>query len=134
MADKLITIARYRDFPPAGLDKSILEDHGIPCFLNDHFTVGTNWLYSNAIGGLKLKVREEHVDEAKEILKSIKTDYQVPIEDQQPIVDGCPSCGSEDTIIINYTNKFAAISLLIGIPLPFFAKRNKCNACGYRWK
>jgi hypothetical protein len=43
MGQKLITIAQYRDLPQAGLDKSILEAHGLACFLDNEFTVGVNW-------------------------------------------------------------------------------------------
>ncbi|WP_298438349.1 hypothetical protein [Geobacter sp.] len=58
MAGGLVTIAQYRDLPEAGLAKSKLEAAGIVCFLDNEYTVGANWLYSNALGGVKLNVKK----------------------------------------------------------------------------
>jgi|GEM_PF-404951 len=46
-----------------------LESEGIECFAKDELTVQSDNLYSNAIGGVKLQVREEDVPHAIEILK-----------------------------------------------------------------
>lgn len=44
MVSGLITIAQFRDLPEAGLAKSKIESAGIPCFLENEYTVGANWL------------------------------------------------------------------------------------------
>src|SRR5690554_3755710 len=49
--------------------RSRLEAEGIECFLKDEYTVDANPFYSNAIGGVKLQVREKDVSKAMEILK-----------------------------------------------------------------
>ena len=135
MSQNLVIIARYRDLPQAGLDKSILEGQGIPCFLDNEFTVGVNWLYSTALGGVKLKVLEEDVDQAKELLEaSSNINDSVVVEKDSPPEDTCPKCDSRQIRAINYTRKFAAVSLLLSLPFFFFMKRYCCSECGYRWK
>lgn len=47
MTGELVKIAQYRDLPEAGLTKSKLEAAGTICFLDNEYTVGANWLYSN---------------------------------------------------------------------------------------
>ena len=46
-----------------------LESEGIESFAKDEMTVSVNPFYSNAIGGIKLQVRESDLDEAMGILK-----------------------------------------------------------------
>jgi hypothetical protein len=45
-----------------------LEDEGIECLVPDEFTVIMNPLYSNAVGGVRLQVRESDIERAKEVL------------------------------------------------------------------
>jgi len=136
MGQKLITIAQYRDLPLAGLDKSILEVHGLVCFLDNEFTVGVNWLYSTALGGVKLKVLETDVAQAKLILQEMHSSSNDASDNQEAILleSVCPKCGEADIETKNYTRKFAAISLLLSLPLFFFLKRYRCKSCGHRWK
>ena len=136
MSHKLITIAQYRDLPQAGLDRSLLEAHGLVCFLENEFTVGVNWLYSTAIGGVKLKVLEADVAQAKEILQERYGGAAEAEDDQAGIRPDnvCPRCGAAKIERKSYTRKLAAISLLLTLPLFFFLKRYRCNSCGHRWK
>ncbi|HBI14666.1 MAG TPA: DUF2007 domain-containing protein [Desulfobulbaceae bacterium] len=135
MDDNLVVIAEYRDLPQAGLAQSTLEENSVQCFLENQYMVGVNWLYSTALGGIKLKVREGDVPQAKEILKTFEVDCSEGAEEEKsnPAAT-CPLCGSTKIITKNYTRKFAAISLLLSLPLFFFLKRNSCQDCGHRWK
>lgn len=135
MSQKLITIAQYRDLPSAGLAKSRLESEGIECFLDNEFTIGVNWLYSNALGGVKLKVFESDAEEAKLIITDEEKAISIPPTDEEFLSgSACPKCGETEIETKNYTRKFAAISLLISLPLFFFLKRYQCQKCGYKWK
>jgi hypothetical protein len=58
-----------------------LESEGIECFVQDELTVQVNPFYSNAVGGVKLQVRESDVPQAFEILK--ETGY-IKEEDLKP--------------------------------------------------
>jgi Putative prokaryotic signal transducing protein len=136
MSQRLITIAQYRDLPTAGLSQSILESAGITCFLDNQFMIGINWLYSNALGGVKLQVLEKDVEQALKLLKdhsdSEQSDEKEEMDQLPPFV--CPECGGREITTINYTRKFAALSLLFSLPLLFFAKRHVCKECGHKWK
>jgi hypothetical protein len=46
-----------------------LESEGIACFVQDELTVQANPFYSNAIGGVKLQVRQSDMRRAIEILE-----------------------------------------------------------------
>src|SRR5882672_7958262 len=61
-------VKRFRDLPEAFVAKSILDSAGIDCFLADENVVRIDWLYSNLIGGAKLMVRPEDLDEATQLL------------------------------------------------------------------
>ncbi len=53
----LTTIAQYREAPEAYLAKGALAAEGIEAVITDEQVVGINWLYSDAIGGVKLAVK-----------------------------------------------------------------------------
>ena len=55
--------------PEALLAKSILDSAGIESFLGDQNIIRMDWFLSNALGGVKLRVREEDVDVATAMLK-----------------------------------------------------------------
>lgn len=65
---KLVILRQFRDLPEAVAAKNALDAAGIPCFLADANTVRMDWLWSNALGGVKLWVREEDVPEATGLL------------------------------------------------------------------
>jgi hypothetical protein len=135
MDEKLVVIAEYRDLPQAGLAQSTLEANGVPCFLENQYMVGVNWLYSAALGGLKLKVLEGDAPRANEILQTFEAGGSEGSNKEAFTPDTtCPCCGSSKIITRNYTRKFAAISLLLSLPLFFFLKRNSCQECGHKWK
>jgi hypothetical protein len=67
-ADRPVILRRYRDMPAAFVEKSVLEDAGIECFLQDDNVVRMDWLWSNALGGIKLVVRERDAADAERIL------------------------------------------------------------------
>jgi len=64
----LVMVKRFRDLPEAFVAKSILDSARIDSFLADQNLVRMDWLYSNLIGGMKLMVRPEDLEEAKKLL------------------------------------------------------------------
>lgn len=56
--DRPVILRRYSEMPAAFVEKSVLEDAGIECYLQDENVVRMDWFWSNAIGGIKLIVRE----------------------------------------------------------------------------
>ncbi len=135
--DQFTTIASYRDLPLAELAKSKLESEGIYCFLADKNHVGINWLYSFALGGVKVQVRTEDAEAALRHLNEDQSSALSEIEENfSPLTqdDLCIKCGSSNIILHNSSRKAGALSLLIGFPLIFFRKRYKCKDCGHVMK
>jgi hypothetical protein len=67
-ADRPVILRRYSEMPEAFVEKSVLEDAGIECYLQDANVVRMDWFLSNALGGIKLIVREKDAAEAEKIL------------------------------------------------------------------
>jgi len=67
----LLTIRQFRDLPEALLAKSVLDSAGIECFLGDYNLIRMDWLWSNLLGGIKLRVRQEDALEASRLLEGV---------------------------------------------------------------
>jgi hypothetical protein len=65
----LLTIRQFRDLPEALLAKSVLDSAGIECFLGDDNLIRMDWLWSNLLGGIKLRVRQEDAIVASRLLE-----------------------------------------------------------------
>ena len=64
----LAMVKRFRDLPEAVVAKSILDSAQIDSFLADENIERLDWFYSNLVGGAKLMVRPEDLDEATRLL------------------------------------------------------------------
>lgn len=139
---RLKTVARYYDLPLAELAKLKLESENIPCFLQDKNMVGIAWQYSFAVGGVRLKVPEELVDSAKQILnEDCSGDLELVEEEfpQQDKSDICEKCHSSNIRVLDARRKAGAWSLLLwwlilAIPLIFIGKRYQCDDCHHIMK
>ena len=124
----LVTLRSYRDPIDAELGKARLESAGIPAVILDQHLVSIQWLYSNAVGGVKLTVDESDLDAALQVLgEDRSTDLSNIPEGQSPPIDGdyCPVCGSADVIHSRLQRIAAVASLATG--LPFIAWRRRWN-------
>jgi len=79
-SDNLITVMTFSYPHELAIIRARLESEGIECFVQDELTTQINPFYSNAIGGVKLQVKESDVPIAIEILK----DGGFFIEDNSP--------------------------------------------------
>ena len=89
MRDRFTTIAVFQYSSEALIIKGKLESEEIEVFLVDEYTVDTDPLVSNAIGGVKLQVYTDNVDRAKEIVREISPELL-----KEEI--SCPECSSEN--------------------------------------
>jgi len=78
MRQDSVIIARYDSMPEAHIAMGRLEVEGIDAWLADEHLVQTDWLYSIAVGGIKLQVAPE---DAQRALKILETDYSNEIDD-----------------------------------------------------
>ena len=144
--DGLITVANFSHPTEADPVVAWLESEGIECFLTNEHTVTMNWLYSNAIGGVGVKVKAADVERANEILQAVLNPAAVGGEstlsdsemDQGSDTTSeirCPQCGSENVYYEKYSRRLVFASwALLSVPLPFFRKKWKCRECEHLFK
>lgn len=125
----LITVASYSFPHEAHIAKASLEAEGIPVFIADEHTINAQWLYSNALGGVRLQVPGEYADAAKQILAQ---DYShLLAEEIETDEAACPKCGGKDIVPCTLGKKPAFIVfLLLGFPLYYYRHGVRCKTCG----
>jgi hypothetical protein len=132
--DEQAIIRRFRDFPEAMVAKSVLDSVGIERFLADENMIRMNWLLSNLFGGLKLKVRQEDVNAALDVLdQPIPASFDVDGigSYQQP---SCPKCSSLDIAFEKFDKRWWGVAVFVNFPVLIPRNRWYCWACGHSWK
>ena len=133
----LVTLCSYRDPIDAELAKAHLESAGIPAVILDRYLAAIQWLYSNAIGGVKIAVDQDDLESARQILSEDRSTELLSVsESQSPPADGdvCPVCTSSAIRPSRLQRIAAAGSLATGVPLVMWRRRWICSSCGYSWR
>ena len=128
-----VIVGRYRDLPTAAVAKRVLDSAGMESFLTDDNFIRMDWLISNAVGGIKLLVRGEDAEGAKQLLEEQvpeRFDVEGVGEYEQP---KCPKCGSYEISLDGLDKKIAYPGLFFGIPIPAVRSGWNCHACGHSW-
>jgi hypothetical protein len=73
----MVTIASFDFLPSAEIARGRLQAEGIRCQLLDQHLVQTDWLYSLAVGGIKLQVEAADAERARAILEH---DYSADLD------------------------------------------------------
>jgi len=131
----LVTFEHFRDVPEALLAKGKLESAGIDCILADGNLVRMDWLLSNAIGGIRLQVREDDLEDARTILEEpIPPEFNEDELGEAFAQPRCPRCYSLD-IGFEKINRFWTYSLwlILSFPIPVRKNNWKCYTCGIEW-
>ncbi|MFZ0978932.1 MAG: hypothetical protein WAN23_05950 [Candidatus Acidiferrales bacterium] len=137
---ELVTLRQYLHLQDALLAKTVLDSAGIESRLGDESTIRMYWLWSNALRGVKLWVREEDAAAAASLLDQERPsafDVEGLGEYTQP---RCPECQSMDVTFKGLIRPAAygsvAAAYFIGIvpPIPFTYANWKCRACGHAWE
>jgi hypothetical protein len=130
MPEGLVSIGSYSTLYEANLVKSELEAFGVEGQLRDTCAINMNWLWSNALGGIKLQVPESQADEARLILEAEPEE-----EIDAPVAEAvCPGCGGCNTRY--YLDKRGSFLtwLILGVPvIPAFS-RMVCADCSRKWR
>jgi len=125
----LITVSRY-SFPyEAHIAKTRLDSEGIPSFIVDEHTINMQWLYSNALGGVRLQVPEAYAEVALAVLAENR---EKDLAEEHGIeAKVCPHCGSSDTEFYQIGRRWAFLAFL-GLGFPLFPVKDgiKCKQCG----
>ncbi|WP_221268982.1 putative signal transducing protein [Mucilaginibacter sp. X5P1] len=133
MEDRIVTFESYNDPMLAEIIKGRLEANGIDCYIADNNTIGMNPLYTQALGGVKLKIFEHDFKTCQLILaqnEDLALDEVVDNEETP-----CPYCQSTNVrygaATIQRTNWFGAIVSFLTVTYPFYARKAwHCFNCG----
>ncbi len=132
MEDSFTLITRFQYSSEALIYKGKLESEGIEVFMRDINTIDSNPLYSNAIGGVKLFVRNEDVEKANAILSQI-SDYSY---DDNNLLIKCPNCSSEVVTMETSIRSWKTLVnvIVLGFLALLFEKHNyKCQNCKFEF-
>jgi Putative prokaryotic signal transducing protein len=131
---ELVTAASFSAPYEAHLAKGQLEANGIMAVIADEYTAGMNWLFSNAIGGVKVQVDKPDLEDALKIL-ALSGQQEGDALEVDDSWGECPKCGSKTVEFILERKGPAVLTwLLIGIPLLFASKKLRCLNCNNDWK
>lgn len=123
----LAVIATYSFPHEAQIARSKLEAFQITAFVLDEHTINMQWLYSDALGGVKLAVPRSQVQSALALLQE---DANVEQEMDEPPL-ACSHCGGHHLHAYTQGKKPAfLVFLLLGFPLFFYRRGVKCEDCG----
>ena len=75
----MTTVATFSKPEEAHLFRMRLEAAGIPAFVQDEHIVQMDWLYSNAIGGVRVQIADEDVPAAREFLATGSVSSPLPL-------------------------------------------------------
>lgn len=114
----------------AELVRHALELEGIESFIDNDYIVNANWLYSNAVGGVRLRVYSLDAGRAEGIIRAMQKRAYGPLGHES---NGTgedrprhPHAKGKRKRIITWSGLAAVISwLLLGIPLFFRRRRNR---------
>ena len=129
-----VAIRVFREPPNALLAKSSLESAGIEVELVDSNVIGVGWLASNLVEGVRLLVKAEDAEAAREILEQpIPDAFEVPGigEYRQP---RCPRCQSLDVSIPEPRNPFVQPHGLVLLAGPVYRWAWRCHSCHAMWE
>ncbi|HEY8388332.1 MAG TPA: DUF2007 domain-containing protein [Parasegetibacter sp.] len=125
-----VPVASFDSYIEAHLLLGRLVDAGINARLDNEYTVTIDPILSNAIGGIKVIVEKQDLDQATALLNEWKM--------EQGRKNACPRCGSIDVQKVSSGKK--PVNLLSGIftflmgsyAIPI-EKVNHCFNCGHEW-
>jgi hypothetical protein len=121
----MITLASFSKPEEAHLFRTRLEAAGIPAFVQDEHVIQMQWLYSNALGGVRVQIADEDLEAAREFLAA---DCPQPCPEAENVV--CPACGSQLTAPDEWPRRIAFLSVLVlSLPLPVSRRRWRCDSC-----
>jgi hypothetical protein len=131
--DRLITVKSYSTPYEACLARAVLELFDIDATLADVNIISLNWLWSNALGGVKVRVLESEVEDALDILAAEPSDDFSDWQDELGAVT-CPSCGSHNGHYFLDKRGTFLTWLVLGLPIIPVISKQACEDCGRRWR
>ena len=137
---EFVTIGAFTSPLEAHLAKGRLEAEGIPAFLAHENHVWAVWMYSQALGGVKLQVALDHAEEARKILQAhVAGEYETALKTEFPDLEEnrCPRCGSTSFRERPAWNGVLLALLTLGVfglLFPLTKEHCRCARCGVCWR
>ncbi len=129
--EALVTVGTYASSWEAQLAHACLEAEGVGSVVADEH-LGRIWC-ATAVGGIKLRVREEDAPRASALLRSREPipDLYVVTDSDLPLPRRCPLCRSDNLSV----ERWSVLGLLgawlfLGMALPVPRRRWTCHGCG----
>lgn len=134
---RLVMAATYTDTMDAYIARGRLEAEGIPVALHNENHIATNWLISQAIGGVKIMVAASNLEEATTILQAHEAgEYDIAPEISYSDGLHCPKCDATDIKSgIAWLATFLGF-ITLGVYALVIAKSRKlhqCRSCKHYW-
>lgn len=127
----LVVVRSFSRPHEAHLACSALQAAGIDARLADEYVVTADWLYSNAVGGVKVLVPAGEVEAARTVLDIPAISEPAESADRSAAA-ACPRCGSHDLAPATRGRRSSfLVWLLLGFPLIPMLRRTRCASCGY---
>lgn len=135
--DNIVTLQSYYDPMLAHIVRTRLESNGIPCFVADEHAFGTVALFSQATGGIKVKVFERDLERCRQILAAegdLHEEDHVEVNEIGDTYVECPYCGSTNVSHIaigKRSDKLGSfLDSLSNLISPFHVEKHwHCNHC-----
>lgn len=130
----MVTLRHFRDLPEALLAKGCLDSADIECTLVGDNVVRLGWFWSNAMGGVQLKVAPSDADAANELLtQPIPEKFEVAGIGayQQP---HCPNCQSLDVTFQELNRPVSYMTMWLNVPIPVYRRAWRCHSCDVEWE
>ncbi len=127
-SNEMVVLTSYPNIWEAEIVLGRLLAEGIDAQLRDQHIVSTNWLYSNAVGGVKVVVPRDQFETAQSLLEQ---PYEEVEEDLSPGWGACAKCGSTDLESVT-DKRLAWVSfLMLGFPIFGSKQQFRCLKCGH---
>ena len=117
----MVTVATYDHAVDAHMTQSRLRGHGIDAVLNNDLIANVYPLASQAVGGIEVRVPEDQVVLAREVLEL------EPLEKEK--LTHCPYCHSTEIDHRRLPFFVALLIIVFGALLPFSQKNLRCLNC-----
>ncbi|MFC7348449.1 putative signal transducing protein [Chryseobacterium zhengzhouense] len=130
--NNLVKFKFYETALEANRDKQILSENGINSFIANEQLIQSDWLLSQAVGGIQLQVFEDDFENAEKILTEYQENEQFALEVEHTIENPdfdfvCPKCGSNHLYKDDSSTSFFGISILSN-------ENYVCYYCGNKFK
>jgi ribosomal protein S27AE len=126
----MITLRSFDNYFLANITLTKLQDAGVECYLKDENTVTIDPILSNAIGGIKLVVKETDASDAKQLLQQFDEEYLKSVK--------CPKCSATEIKLVTkpgVSNYITAIFTWLFSSYAVAAESiYQCGKCGYESK